>query len=308
MVLLVSIAVLFVSLAVLAKASETSVHHATRLSKALGISEITVGFIFLAVMTSLPELAVTVFSGLSGSTLGVATLFGSNIADIAIVFAAMAFVATFYISKKDLMGIEQALLLTAIVALFALVLGGVNFTFGVFAVLIFAGVSYMLVKEGYARDGKSAGRKGAAKQFSALLISVVVVVLSADFITKSSIEIAQAFSMSEAIIGATIVAVGTSLPELAVSVQAIRYRRPQIAVGNIIGSLVANLTLLLGIGGLISAITFDAATRVTILFMFATYAVFYILARNGRLGLREAFLLSATYAVFAALLLIGVQI
>lgn len=309
MVLLIDIVILVVALAVLAKASEISISSATKFSKTVGIAEMAIGFVLLAVMTSLPELSVVIMSGLSGSNLGVATLFGSNVADVALVLGVIALFTVFSIPKKNIPGIEQTLLITGIISIFAFFLKGVNFTFGIFGMLIFFLISYNLVKnERIKPKGKHEPRKNfdTFKYFIFLFASIIAVILSADFVTTSAISIAKTLAISDALIGATVVAIGTSLPELAVSLEAVRSGHTQMAIGNITGSLLANITLILGFAGIVSTVVFDAATTTSLLFMILSYAIFYILARRRNFSLVQGAILSILYVLFIGALILGV--
>lgn len=303
--MLIPVILLLVGLAVLIKSSEAAINKAIQVAKLSGFSHMTIGFILLAVMTSLPELAVTVTSSLQGSDLSLGTLFGSNVANLALIMGIVAVLSAFTVSKKEKTEITHALFLTALVAFGVLMLGGVNPIIGLFLLIIFFFVSKDVVKEDVMSDGFSFRTIITWEMTRAVLllaVSVVFVLASAYLVTQSSIEIALLVGIPETIIGATIVAIGTSLPELTVTLQAVRKKNTQLAIGNITGSLVANVTLILGIAGLLATYTFTTTTSALIVLMIFANILFYVLIHDRVLSRKNGIALLIFYALFTILM------
>jgi cation:H+ antiporter len=302
--MLLEIFLLAIGLLVLVKSSDIVIDKAIELSQLTGISNLTIGFIFLAVATSLPEFAVTVMSGLEGEgILGIATLFGANISDLAFVFGLMTLFSSFIIVGKDFHRIVHAVLITSVIALFALALGTIGFTFGIFALFIFYLFSASIVKEGFPIGGKEAPRLITLRVVNCILIiiaGITILIVSAKIVTDAAIAVANFFNVYESLIGATILPIGTTLPEAAVCIAAIKKLNIELAVGNIIGSLVANLALILGAGALISVIVFDPIVKVSIIFLLLTNIVFLALARKEKFGLTQGAILFIIYFTYLA--------
>ena len=302
--MILEIFLLLVGLLVLVKSSDVVIDRSVELSQLTGISNLTIGFIFLAVATSLPEFAVTVMSGLKGEgILGVATLFGANIADLAFVFGIMTFFGTFMIVGKDFQRIVHAVLITSVIAVLALALGTIGFTFGIVALFIFYLFSSSIVKEGFPIGRKEEPKLITLQVVNCILIiiaGITIIIVSAKIVTDAAIAVANFFNVYESLIGATILPIGTTLPEAAVCIAAIKKMNIELAIGNIIGSLVANLALILGVGALISVIVFDPIVKTSIVFLLLTNIVFLALARREKFGLTQGAILLTIYFIYLA--------
>jgi len=305
--MILEIFLLLFGLIVLVKSSNIVIEKSVELSQLTNISKLTIGFIFLAIVTSLPELAVMIISSLKGEgILGIATLFGANIADIALVFGMMTFFASFMIVGKDFDRILHAILITSIIAVFSLVLGRVDLTFGIFVLFIFYLFSSSIVKEGFPIGGKEKPKLVTVEVIKCILIilgGIALVIMSAQIVTDSAIAIANLLHIYKSLIGATIIPIGTTLPELAVSITALKKLNIELAVGNIIGSLVANLALILGLGAIISTITFGPVIKTSIIFLLITNAVFLIMAKREKFGLVQGIVLLSMYFSYLVLML-----
>ncbi len=302
--MILEIFLLAIGLIILVKSSDIVIDRSVKLSQLTGISNLTVGFIFLAVATSLPEFAVTVMSGLKGEgILGVATLFGANISDLAFVFALMTLFGSFIIAGKDFERIMHAILITSVIAVLALALGTIGLTFGVFALFIFYLFSSSIVKEGFPIGRKEEPRLITLQVVNCILIiiaGITIIIISARIVTDAAIALANFFNIYESLIGATILPIGTTLPEAAVCIAAIKKMNIELAIGNIIGSLVANLALILGIGAVISVIVLDPIVKTSIIFLLLTNIVFLLMARREKFGLTQGAILMIIYLIYLA--------
>jgi cation:H+ antiporter len=300
--MLLEIALLFAGLAVLVKASDVVVEKANILSQITHVSSLFIGFIFIAIATSLPELAVNVISSLHGEgNLGVSTLFGSNVANIALVFGIMTFFRTYRISGRDKENMVQAIILTSIISVFAIILGHMNFAFGIFTFIIFMLFAKLIVAEGFTTGSSKKPVSITLKVITnsaVILAAIAAVIISANVVTDNAVILAKLFRISESVIGATIIAVGTSLPEVAVSITAIKKLNIELAVGNIVGSLVANLTIILGIASIIAPIVLDDVIKFNIILLLAVNVIFLYMLKNEKFGIPQGIMLLSMYAVF----------
>jgi len=306
--LLISILLFAVGMLVLVKASDETVLRGVRLAKLTGLSEVAIGFILLAIGTSLPELAVSVFSSLGGqSQIALGTLLGSNISDVTLIFGITALFGTVVWKKADI-EVSRSALIPILLALVALFLPILDANFGILALAMFMMFVFAMVKEKYAisRNHEKVPiikTPQIVTNIVVILAAMVLLVISATLITDSSVEIARAFGIPEILISGIIIAVGTSIPELAVSIQAIRNKSSGLAVGNIAGSLVANLGLLLGLVAIVRPVSLMPIDRLWLAGTVVTGILFLLLSSRRKLGRRGGLVLVITWvAVIAALI------
>ena len=237
---------------------ELLVRGASALAVRFGISPLVVGVVIVGVGTSAPELVTCIAAALRGSPgIAVGNIVGSNIANILLILGAAALMRPFLTSRTAVMRDGSIVIVTAIAFM------GVAMT-GMLPRI--AGVVFMIALVGYIVYTIRADRKGAGAEaadvpvepgtplpLSLLFIALglVGVIAGAEFLVDGSIELAQRYGVSEEMIGLTMVAVGTSLPELATSVIAALRKQSEIALGNVLGSNIYNT---IGIGGLTAVV------------------------------------------------------
>lgn len=228
------------------------------LARRMNVPQIVIGLTIVAFGTSMPELCISLMSALKGSAgLAVGNIVGSNIFNALAIVGCAALVAPISVRKptvrKDIpFAVGASALLTCIL----LVCGGLPRTGGV--LLLFGFVLFMIYTLRLAREGQTEPEEGTHdKTYSVVKCSILIVVGLACLVVGSHVfvdgatNIALQLHVSESVIGLTIVACGTSLPELATSVVAARKGQSGIAIGNVIGSNVFNVLMILGITGLI---------------------------------------------------------
>lgn len=290
---LIESTILLVSLAILAKSSGIVVENAVKLSKFFGINHVAIGFILLAVSTSLPELSVSILSSTAGEgALAAGNVFGSNIANILLVLGIGGFLYGLKIGKNELKDIAVVLVLTTIISVYIIFNSTIRnqalgFLEGIILLLFFAFyVVYILRKKTI--EGGSTNQITKKEALSAFLFfstSIVLVLISASFVVDSAVEIAKLLNIAESFIGATIIAIGTSLPELAIDLQAIRKKQYGLALGDAIGSTMTNITLVLGTAAVIHPISIVLPVFIAALLfaIIANIVLFYVAAVNKRI-------------------------
>lgn len=312
-------------LLILILGADLLVRGASRLAAAFGVSPLAVGLTVVAIGTASPEIAVSLHAAASGQgDLMLGNVLGSNIFNILFILGITALVAPIVIAEQLIR--QDALIMLGISLLvFAFALDG---SFGHLdgAVLIIGLIVYTIFALRQSRRESRAVQREYAQEFAAkeprtarniivnlLFISVGLglLVQGSDWLVNSATQIASALGVSELIIGLTIVAAGTSLPEVATSVIAAFKGESDIAVGNAVGSNIFNLLGVLGIGSIVApdgiavtgrALAFDFPAMVFV--AMATLPVFYIDSHISRLegGLLFAyFLLYMTYIVTDAM-------
>jgi cation:H+ antiporter len=300
----IALVTLVASLAVLGRSSEIVVDNIAKLSRYFGISQLAVGFLLLALATSLPELSVSLMSSVTGEgAIAAGNIFGSNIANILVIIGISAFLYGVKIRGKDLREIGLLLLLTTVISVYIVFSSSVEgqalgFAEGAVLLCIFGVYAW----HGMSRERKSDAhhpkpvKKGQAlNAFLFFVGSMVLVLVSSSFVVDSAVRIAMGVGVAESFIGATVIAFGTSLPELSIGLQSIRKKKYGIFLGNAIGSNMINLTLVLGIAAVLNPIAVQIPVFIAAL-LFAVVAnmlLLYVAAVNrgvGRIG-GAAFLL-----------------
>ena len=253
---------------------------ASNIAKKFHIPEMLIGLTIVAIGTSAPELIITITSTQSSSTdLIIGNAIGSNLCNLLFILGLMAVIRPVKIDKEARnFHIPIAFLASTVILLMGLgILGNstqyINQIEGFFLIILFiVYFSYPIIKEfediinSYKKEKlerQNSSNKNSKKRkinipFSLLLIVVGVFLLKygGDFVVDSATNIALYFNISERVIGLTVVAIGTALPELVTSIFAVIRKDTDIAVGNLVGSCVLNLFLILGIGAMITPLEF----------------------------------------------------
>ena len=253
---------------------------ASNIAKKFHIPEMLIGLTIVAIGTSAPELIITITSTQSSSTdLIIGNAIGSNLCNLLFILGLMAVIRPVKVDKEARnFHIPIAFLASTVILLMGLgILGNstqyINQIEGFFLIILFiVYFSYPIIKEfediinSYKKEKlerQNSSNKNSKKRkinipFSLLLIVVGVFLLKygGDFVVDSATNIALYFNISERVIGLTVVAIGTALPELVTSIFAVIRKDTDIAVGNLVGSCVLNLFLILGIGAMITPLEF----------------------------------------------------
>jgi cation:H+ antiporter len=241
--------------------SDRIIRYVLIISKALGLSEMAAGFIILSVTTSLPELSVSTVASLAGEGgLSVGNVLGSNVANLTIILGLSILIARKTITLKGQSNKElvQFLFISSIIPLFIFQRGSLGPVLGIVLLILFAyfgiTVSRKTEKNNNGVDEKPQQQKKANIAFVGIkfLIGVAVIILLSKFAVDSSVDIADFVGLPSSIIGATIIGLGTSLPELATTIQALKQGLVSMALGNLLGSCITNITLILGVTSLLS--------------------------------------------------------
>lgn len=269
--MLMALGLLVLGFVLLVKGADWFVAGAADIARRLGIPQLIVGLTIVAMGTSMPEAAVSIAAALQGSAdITVGNVLGSNIINILIILGLTAVITRVEIQESTLR-YEIPFMMVATVLLLVLGYTGYSITFVEGVVLwalflLFLGYLFRSAKSGKGEDEADAEEKSEAMSVARCLLYMVVggflVVKGSDFAVMGASDIARFFGISERIIGLTIVALGTSLPELVTSVTAARRGDAGIAIGNIVGSNVFNILFVLSTTALIVDVPFAPAFMV----------------------------------------------
>ena len=280
----------------LVKGADFFVEGSSSVAKMLKEPSIIIGLTIVAMGTSLPECAVSVTASLTGNnSLAVSNVVGSNIFNLMVVCGACALFAPLTIKKDTL---KKEFPLSIICAALLMVLGYVGMLLGhldggVF-LLIFA--AYLIWMIGSAKKARAAHKESQMMLEEGELVDeeiqilplwkcalfivggMIAIKFGGDFVVDSASALASAFGLSQTLIGLTIVAMGTSLPELVTSIVAARKNEVDMALGNVIGSNIFNILLVLGVAGAISPVAFVTENLIDIAILVVMSVVVWIFA------------------------------
>nr|WP_317199588.1 calcium/sodium antiporter [uncultured Psychrobacter sp.] len=259
-----AITAVIIGLAILVWSADVFIDGAVVLANKLNVPSFLIGVVILGLGTSAPEMVVSVLAALEGSPeLALGNAYGSNIINIALVLGATVLISPIIIRKSIINRDMPLLLLVTGVAAWQLSDGVLSNTDGIVLIALLIavlGIQIVLsLKEGNHEHEDdpvldSAQETSAIRGLGALLLGLSVLILSSRAIVWGAVELATLWGLSELIIGLTIVAVGTSLPELVASLSAARKGEHDMALGNIIGSNIFNTLAVVGLAALIAPI------------------------------------------------------
>ncbi|MBB0230360.1 calcium/sodium antiporter [Streptomyces calidiresistens] len=323
-------------LVLLTVGGEVLVRGAANLAARVGISSLVVGLTVVSTATSAPELAVTVGAVMRDEPgLAVGNVVGSNIANVLLILGISALVLPLLV-KQRLVRLDLPIMVLLSVMLLVMSLdGGIGLLDGIILLTVLIGYTVMTVlvsrresaaeraavrSEGDAvptagRAAASGAEPGDSREVSVpksllfVVVGVALLVAGATVLVEGAVNTATAFGVSSLVVGLTVVAVGTSLPELAVSVIAVRRGERDLAVGNVVGSNIANIGLVLGLPAILSADGLpvpDAAVALDIPLMLAAAVALLPIAFTGFVVARwEGGLFLALYASYTTFVVLA---
>lgn len=304
--------ILIVGFALLIKGADIFVGGASAVAKKLGIPPVIVGLTIVSIGTSAPELAVSIISALKGNNeIAIGNVLGSNLFNVLMVLGVTTMVLPMII-KKDKIKTDFFINVFLTVLLFFLtfdsILGSANDiisrTDGLILVIIcIAYMGFLVFKAkktnmpGPTEEEKNINVLG---KIAAIIIGAIGIVLGGQLVVDSATNIAYSIGMSEKLVGLTIVAMGTSLPELVTSVVAAFKGEKDIALGNVLGSNIFNILLIIGVSSLITPIPVARTLIVDFIFLIAVSVfifglIFFNKRQEKKLSRAEGAILVAIY-------------
>jgi cation:H+ antiporter len=310
---------MLVGFVLIIKGASLLVDGASALARRLRISDLVVGLTVVAFGTSLPELFVNIAASAKGSTgIAVGNILGSNIANILLILGISGIIRPLAVGRGTVWKeIPLSLLATVVLAILAndrLIDGAETSALtridGLILLSFF--IIFLFYSWGIARplEGADACLPKApykpAKIILFVMLGLAGLILGAKFVVSGAAALAKTAGIGEAAVGLTIVAVGTSLPELATSAVAAYKRNPEIAVGNVVGSNIFNIFFILGVSSLIRPLPFDMPRNIDIaVLIFANALLFFFMFTGKRKTLDrwEAAVFLILYVAYVAFLL-----
>ena len=307
--MLANIAFLLLGLGGLFYGGNWLVRGASRLALSFGVSVLVIGMTIVALGTSMPELLVSVQAALAGkSDLAIGNVIGSNIANIGLILGATGLIMPLVV-QAALLRREIPIMIGITAAAFALAADGqISRLDGAILLAGFLAFNlYVYQQARRERNGREAQKPESSptdainrsREMAYLAAGIIVLVISSRLMVEGAVNLARMIGISELVIAITLVAFGTSLPELAASLSAAWQKETDLAIGNIVGSNIANLLLILGATAFVQPIAVDRAeVQLEFLIMIAFAALLIPFARRQRLGRRASAAFLLAYALF----------
>lgn len=261
--MIVSVLFLILGLIMLSKGADYFIDGSSALAVKFKIPSIIIGLTIVAIGTSAPEAAVSISSAIKGvNGLVIGNILGSNIANIILILGATSAVYPLIIQKNTLkFEIPFVFFITFLLCIIGLYYGNISRLSSVILLillLVFFLYLFKIARETNKYEIKTKSI-GIAKILVFIIGGLTALIYGSDLTVNSAIDIAHRFNISDRIIGLTVIAIGTSLPELITCIVAALKKQSDIAIGNIIGSNIFNILFVVGITGVIQPITFDKA-------------------------------------------------
>ncbi len=302
----IQLILLIVGFILLIKGSDFFVDGSSNIASILKIPTLIVGLTIVAFGTSAPEAAVSITSSLSGNNaLAVSNVIGSNLFNMMLIIGLCALLRELKIGRdvlnKDL---PFLVVITAILSGFIIIGWSISRVEGIILFLLIIGyVSYLVYSAKKTKEAQivEKPKMGLLRSIIYIIGGMAGIIIGADFVVDSASYIAMAFGMSETLVGLTIVAIGTSLPELVTSLTALKKEENQLIIGNVIGSNIFNILFVLGASSIISPITINPNMIVDIALMLGVTILFFIFGKTqDKYDKKEGFILVALFIAYMA--------
>ena len=311
MEMLISLLLLAVGFVLLVKGADWFVDGTSSIAAHLGIPQLVIGLTIVAMGTSAPEAAVSVTAALRGSAdITIGNVVGSNIMNILVILGLASSFTCIRVARSTVFREIPFMLFTTVLLLVLGLDGTVTLVDGMILwgfFLLYLGYLFRMAKRGEADEETEINCERALwKSGLWAVVGLGCIVLGSDVAVDAATTIARTLGLSERLIGLTIVALGTSLPELFTSVAAAKQGNADIAIGNIVGSNIFNILFVVGSSSLITPVAFTAAFRLDALIAVAAAALLLIccLLHHYRLSRKSGVALLASYATYFMLVLI----
>ncbi len=320
--LISNIIILIVSFLVLDQASDLVIINSVKISDIAGYGRATIGFILLSFLTSLSALFVSVFSVAIEENIGMAVgnALGSNIANICLILGISIIIATLKkpehskflqsITKEEIRSLYFGLFIASTIPLTLIYVGYASRLIGIILLAVFAVYIFRTARNRTTKEvSELAGERENLRKFVFLTLFGVAIVMGCSFfIVNSASNIAISIGIPRIVIGATVVAFGTSIPILLASLRAVQKGHLDLALGNVVGTCFMDTTCILGITLVLSALRVEmvAFSSLVMFSVIATLFLWYFLSSES-IGRREGAVLLFMYFLYLAISFSGLQ-
>lgn len=310
-----SFILIIIGFIVLIKCADLFVDGCSNVAKSLGIPSLIIGLTIVAFGTSAPEAAVSVTASLKGmNNISLGNVVGSNICNLLLVLGLSGLFGSLT-AKRKIITRDFIYCIFASIVLFILSFGfflngqneGVITRTNGLILLCFLGIYLYALLGDALRSSRSNEEKTNfnTKDIFLIIIGIIGIIIGGQLVVNNATIIANMLNISDNVIALTIVAIGTSLPELVTSVVASKKGEADIAIGNVVGSNIFNIFFILGISSVVNPITFGYESFIDIIVMVASSIIVYLLLlKNRRIGNKKGIILLISYLIYMVYILI----
>ena len=307
--IVLNILLLLLGFVLLIKGADFFVDGSSSIAKLLKVPSVVIGLTIVAMGTSAPEAAVSITAGISGSNeIAISNVVGSNIFNMLVVVGVCAIIKSFDLDRNILKRDFPVNIVANVVLLGAMLLGSAISRFdGVMMLLLMiAYITWLVVNALKNREESSDNIKTISPILSVVYIigGLAAVIFGGDLVVDNATVLAQAMGWSETFIGLTIIAIGTSLPELVTSIVASKKGENGLALGNVVGSNIFNLLFIIGLSSSITEIAVDLSAIMNTVFLLIMTVLMYVLCVvRKKLGRVEGIIMLSLYVAYTGYLL-----
>ena len=300
--------VLIIGFVLLIKGADYFVEGSSSLAKILKVPSVIIGLTIVAMGTSAPEASVSINAALAGSNdIAISNVLGSNIFNSMVVVGTCAFLSSFTVDK-DIIKRDLPINIVASIALCLMIFDlklsrfeGIILSIGIISYIILMVVSALKNRE----EGEEVKALSLPLSFVYIIGGILAVIYGGNLVVDSACAIARMFGLSENFIGLTIIAIGTSLPELVTSVVACKKGESGLALGNAVGSNIFNILLILGFSSVICPLNVLSESFVDAAIMVGTILLLYFFGKSkGEMDRKEGILCILIYVAYTIFLFI----
>ncbi len=310
--IIIDIVLLVVGFLLLIKGADFFVDGSSNIANKFGIPQLVIGLTIVAMGTSAPEAAVSISAALKGSAeITMGNVLGSNIVNVLLILGLTAAIKEIAVQKSTIKyELPGVIIITILTVFFGLMDNKISRIEGILLLvlmLVYLGYLFVIAKTGEATDSEET--VGQEQKIWLLLVKVIIgvamIVVGSDVAVDGATGIATVLGLSERVIGLTIVAIGTSLPELVTSVTAALKGNTGIAVGNIVGSNIFNLLFVVGITAVITPVAYHSSFFTdSIVAIFSVILLFIFVLRKKKLERVSGILMLVGYVAYLAYIIL----
>lgn len=317
--MLLNVLLIIVGFALLIKGADFLVSGSSKIAKKFHIPEIIIGLTIVSIGTSMPELFVSITSAVEGySDMALGNVIGSNICNLLLILGLSSVIRPIKFQRETrIIELPLSLILTIIFWIICFSNNFISKAEGIFLLVLFLGFILYTIYMGLQGDKgekksqevlkEERGKFFIFKNVVYIIIGIIALKYGGDFVVDNSVEIAELFNISDAIISLTILAIGTSLPELVTSVTAAIKGNSDIAIGNIIGSNIFNMLMIIGVSASIKPITYNPSYNIQMIILLIAIvflALFPFIKPKNEMSRGNGIVYIITYIVYMALLFV----
>ena len=309
--LLLAIVLLVAGFVLLIKGADWFVDGAAGIAARFGIPQLVIGLTIVAMGTSAPEAAVSITAAMSGNAgITIGNVIGSNILNVLLILGVTAVITTVAVQKSTVKWEMPFMhLITIVLAVLGFTGGEIVLWEGVALwalFLVYLGYLFRMAKNGNVDEEDEMEMHPLWKQLLMLVVGIVCIVYGSDLTVDNATILAEAFGMDDRLIGLTIVAFGTSLPELVTSITAAKKGKADIAIGNIVGSNIFNILFVVGTTALITPVAFKMGFLIdSAVSLIAGLILWFGVMKEKKLKRPAGVIMLLAYAVYFVYLLVG---